>query len=102
MITTADVKLKEEKDKKVTILTTDENKPAEFIVKGKPKKPNEQMVTTSNVEQRKRELMKDMKKASDKQKREEAKLRKLAREEEAKAKKSRPKDLPFSDPGRDE
>lgn len=102
MITTADVKIKEEKDKKVTILTSDDNKPAEFIVKGNPAKPNEQMITTSNVDQRKRELAKDLKKASDKQKRAAAKLRKDAREEEAKKKKSKPKDLSFSDSGRDE
>lgn len=119
MITTADVKLKEEKDTKVTILTTDDNHPAEFVVKGKPKKPDERMITTSNVDQRKRELMKEMKKAVDKQKREAAKARKLAKatqakqEKEAKknyqmvevkvkAGKSEPKDLPFSDPGRDE
>ena len=58
MITTADVKLKESKGKKLTIMTTDDNKPVEFNVKGKPAPPDGRMITTSNVDQFQRRLKK--------------------------------------------
>jgi len=58
MITTADVKLKESKGKKLTIMTTDDNKPVEFNIKGKPTPPDGQMITTSNVDQFQRRLKK--------------------------------------------
>jgi len=86
MITTADIRIKETKDKKLTIMTTDDNKPVEFNPKGKPTPMDTRMITTSNVDQRKRELDKELKKIADKKKKEERKARKLAKEAEAKAK----------------
>ena len=73
MITTADVKIKETKDKKLTIMTTDDNKPVEFNPKGKPAPMDTRMITTSNVDQHKRQLAKDMKKIEAKKKKEKAK-----------------------------
>lgn len=99
MITTADVKLKETKDKKLTILTTDDNKPAEFNIKGKPAPMDGRMITTSNVDQFKKELEKDTKKVADKKKKLDQMAKKLAKEVTVKKKELK---VPFSDPGRDE
>lgn len=56
MITTKDShKIKERKDEKLTIISTDDVKPVEFTPKGKPAEPNEMMVTTSNYEDLKRQ-----------------------------------------------
>ena len=62
MITTKDVKNKDTKPEKLTILTTGKHKPEEFITKGKPKPRDKRMITTSNVEEFQKELKKKEKK----------------------------------------
>lgn len=63
MITTRDVKTKEERTEKLTILTTGKHKPKEFVIKGKGKPRDKRMITTSNVEefQKKKPLSKEEK-----------------------------------------
>ena len=62
MITTKDVNLKETKDEKLTMLTTGGVKPIEFVVKGQASPVDKRMVTTSNVDQFRRDLIKERKK----------------------------------------
>jgi len=62
MITTKDVKLKETKDEKLTMLTTGKVKPVEFVIKGKAKPREKQIITTSNVDQYQKDLAKGRRK----------------------------------------
>ena len=62
MITTKDVKLKETKNEKLTMLTTGKVKPVEFVIKGKGKPKSGQTITTSNVDQYQRDLAKGRRK----------------------------------------
>lgn len=55
MITTKDVKTKDTKPEKLTILTTGKHKPKEFVIAGGAKPRDKRMITTSNVEQFQRE-----------------------------------------------
>ena len=57
MITTKDIKTKDEKEEKLTIMTTGQHKPKEFIVTGKEKPRDKRMITTGNVEQFQKELL---------------------------------------------
>jgi len=50
MITTNDIKIKDQKPEKLTIISTGDVKPKEFVVKGKGKALSTQMITTSNVD----------------------------------------------------
>lgn len=58
MITTKDVKTKDAKPEKLTILTTGKHKPKEFAVTGNPKPRDKRMITTSNVEEFQKKLRK--------------------------------------------
>jgi len=78
MITTKDIKLKETKDEKLTMLTTGKVKPVEFVIKGKGKPRERQMITTSNVDQYQRDLIEDRKKYEAKMKADAKKAKKLA------------------------
>lgn len=51
MITTKDVKTKEAKPEKLTVVTTGKFKPKEFDPKGKPTVRDRRIITTSNVEE---------------------------------------------------
>lgn len=51
MLTTKDVKIKETKPEKLTIIQTGNVKPKQFNPKGKPKPRNKMIITTSNVEE---------------------------------------------------
>lgn len=51
MITTRDVKTKDAKDEKLTIITTGKVKPKEFALKGKGRDRDKTVITTSNIEQ---------------------------------------------------
>ena len=50
MITTNDIKIKDQKPEKLTIISTGDVKPKEFVVKGKGKALSTQMITTGNVD----------------------------------------------------
>ncbi len=51
MITTNDIKVKDnEPVKKLTIISSNDIKPSEFVVKGKGKAHSGQIITTSNVD----------------------------------------------------
>ena len=80
MITTKDVKLKETKDEKLTMLTTGKVKPVEFVIKGKGKPREKQIITTSNVNQYQEDLIKEQKKYEAKMKADVKKAKKLAAE----------------------
>lgn len=56
MLTTNDIKLKDTKPEKLTIIQTGRVKPKGFIVKGKSKPRDKRIVTTSNVEEYQRKL----------------------------------------------
>ena len=62
MITTNDIKIKDQEPKKLTIISTGDVKPKEFVIKGKGKPRSEQMITTSNVDQFKHTPRKSVKK----------------------------------------
>ena len=51
MITTRDIKIKDAKPEKLTILTTGKHRPKGFAITGKAKPRDKRMITTSNVEQ---------------------------------------------------
>lgn len=51
MITTNDIKIKDQESKKLTIISTGDIKPKEFVIKGKGKPRSEQLITTSNVDE---------------------------------------------------
>lgn len=78
MITTRDVKLKETKDEKLTMLTTGKVKPVEFVIEGKGKPREKQIITTSNVNQYQEDLIKERKKYEAKMKADAKKVKKLA------------------------
>jgi len=70
MITTNDIKLKEryplpddEKQEKLTMLSTNKIKPKQFELKGKPDPPSNDIITTGNVKEylakRKKEIVKE-------------------------------------------
>ena len=50
MITTKDIKTKETKPEKLTIISTNKVSPKEFEPKGKPSPPDKTIITTGNVE----------------------------------------------------
>jgi len=80
MITTKDVKIKDQELKKLTIISTGDVKPREFIIKGKGKPIEKQMITTSNVDQYRRDLIEGRKKYEAKMKANARKVKKLAAE----------------------
>ena len=104
MITTEGVKLKETKDKKLTMLTTGEVKPIEFVVKGQVSPVDKRMVTTSNVDQFQRDLIKERKKHAAKMKAAAKKAKKVAAAiaKKAAAEAKRQKPTGTRDSGRDE
>jgi len=51
MITTNDIKIKETKPEKLTIISTDKINPKKFNIKGKPKLRDKTIITTGNVEE---------------------------------------------------
>jgi len=51
MLTTNDIKIKEAKPEKLTIISTDKISPKEFKLKGKPALRNKTIITTGNVEE---------------------------------------------------
>ncbi|MCK4793145.1 MAG: hypothetical protein KAV87_55960 [Desulfobacteraceae bacterium] len=51
MITTNDIKIKDQEPKKLTIISTGDIKPKEFVIKGKGKPHSKQTITTSNVDE---------------------------------------------------
>lgn len=77
MITTKGVKLKEIKDKKLTILTTGDVKPIEFVVKGQANPMDKRMITTSNVDQFQRDLIRNGRSMKPKRKQPSGERRKL-------------------------
>lgn len=50
MITTNDIKIKDQEPKKLTIISTGDIKPQQFAIKGKGKLRSDQVITTSNVD----------------------------------------------------
>lgn len=56
MITSKDVKTKDTKPEKLTIIQTGKVKPKGFIVKGKSKPRDKRIITTSNVEEYQKKL----------------------------------------------
>lgn len=100
MITTKDVKLKETKDKKLTMLTTGNVKPIEFVIKGKASPVDKRMITTSNVDQFQRDLIARRKKYEAKMKADARKAKKIAAAATEKAKATKP--TATRDSGRDE
>jgi len=62
MITTKDVKTKDTKPEKLTILTTGKHKPRGFAATGKPRTRDKRIITTSNVEEFQQKLKKGKKK----------------------------------------
>ena len=62
MITTEDIKIKDQEPKKLTIISTGDVEPKGFVIKGKGKKKSEQIITTGNIEDEKRPLTADQKK----------------------------------------
>jgi len=90
MITTKDIKTKDVKEEKLTILTTGKHKPQEFIPKGNPKPRDKRMITTSNVEQFQRERLLSEEKLAKKARKDKAEAEKKAKAE-AKAEKDKKK-----------
>ncbi len=72
MLTTKDVKVKDQKDEKLGIITTNKVKPKVFVVKGKPQKAVNAVVTTGNMAEfqalRKEEVKKEKVAAKKRQK----------------------------------
>ncbi len=62
MITTKDVKIKDQAPEKLTILSTGDIEPKDFVIKGKGKPKIEQIITTGNVKDKANPLTEDMKK----------------------------------------
>ena len=62
MITTKDIKLKDTKPEKLTIIQTGKVKPKGFAVKGTPKARDKRIITTSNVEEFQKKLKRNKKK----------------------------------------
>lgn len=58
MITTKDVKLKDTKPERLTIIQTGKVKPKGFVVKGNPKPRDKRIITTGNVEEFQKKLKK--------------------------------------------
>jgi len=91
MITTKDVRIKDRKTEKVGILTSNVVKPKVFNVKGKPAKPVDIIITTSNVgiykAKRDKELAKEKAAAKIRQKKLDEEI-KVNKEKEKKAEKA--------------
>lgn len=94
MITTNDIKIKDQEPAKLTIISTGDVEPKGFVIKGKGKKKSEQVITTSNVEDKKIPLTVDQKKTVADIKKEQARVKeeqKKTRKLEAELKKANAK-----------
>ena len=83
MITTKDITIKDQEPKKLTIISTGDVKPKDFVIKGKGKPQSKQVITTSNVEDKKTPLNADQEKIIADIKKEQARVK----EEQKKTKK---------------
>lgn len=75
IITTKDIKVKDQAPEKLTILQTGDIEPKKFAIKGKGKPKIEQTITTSTVKDKSMPLSEDQKKTRDDIKKEQARVK---------------------------
>ena len=56
MITTKDIKIKDQSPEKLVILSTNTIQPKEFVIKGKGKPKSDLVITTSNIKEKEKPL----------------------------------------------